>query len=173
MMEEASDENGRAMIKTLYMLIGPKGAGKTYIGTRIGQLTNITFLAVEPLWVKLQPGEDGWQMVAATIAELFRENDKIMIESLGAGKAFQAFYAALTRQYIVKMIRVRTDLTTCLERVRKRSRQEHIPVSEEQVALYNALAATVVYDWAAVIDNNGPATDAEILALISALAKDG
>jgi shikimate kinase len=35
--------------KTLYFLIGPKGAGKTYIGTRVDRATEISFIRVEQL----------------------------------------------------------------------------------------------------------------------------
>lgn len=37
--------------KILYMLIDPKGAGKTYIGTLINQHTDIPFIRVEPIWL--------------------------------------------------------------------------------------------------------------------------
>lgn len=32
------------MRKVLYILIGPKGAGKTYIGSKVNQKTTIRFL---------------------------------------------------------------------------------------------------------------------------------
>lgn len=154
------------MVKTLYMLIGPKGAGKTYIGTFIGQRTTIRFLPVEPIWLALKPGEDGWQTVAAMIDDLFVHYDNVMIESLGAGEPFQHFYAGLAERYVVKLIRVHADLDTCLARVRKRNQANQIPIPEERVTAYNKIAAAVVYDWAAEIDNNGPATDEAILAMI-------
>jgi hypothetical protein len=37
------------MNKTLYMLISPKGAGKTHIGTLINQHTEMVFIKVEPI----------------------------------------------------------------------------------------------------------------------------
>ena len=44
------------MMKTLYMLIGPKGAGKSYIGRLVSQRTDIRFLRVESIWLTVQPG---------------------------------------------------------------------------------------------------------------------
>ncbi|MCB0190197.1 MAG: hypothetical protein KDE31_38255, partial [Caldilineaceae bacterium] len=117
----------------------------------------------------LQPEEDGWQTVAALIDDLFVQYDNVMIESLGAGEPFQQFYANLAQRYVIKMIRVQTELDTCRERVRNRNRAHHIPVPEEQVAAYNKIAAAVEYDWAAEIDNNGPATEEAILAVIRRL----
>ena len=70
------------MNKVLYMLIGPKGSGKSYVGNLVDRNTDMAFLRVEPIWLSLQPGENGWQKVEATIEELFRTRDKVMVESL-------------------------------------------------------------------------------------------
>ncbi|GAB4237815.1 MAG: hypothetical protein Kow00121_64800 [Elainellaceae cyanobacterium] len=156
--------------KILYMLIGPKGAGKTYIGTLVNNHTDIRFLRVEPIWLSLQPGEDGWQKVEQTIDTAFASHDRIMIESLGAGEAFGKFRASLEKKYLLKMIRVYADLDECLARVKNRNSSDHIPVSDHQVKQYNQIATTVTYDWALEIDNNTPATDEAILAAIQTLA---
>jgi predicted ABC-type ATPase len=153
----------------LYLLIGPKGSGKTYIGTLVQQHTSIRFIRVEPIWLQLQPDEDGWKKVEATIDGVFRFNDEVMIESLGAGAGFQGLYQALAAKYPIRLIRVFADLDTCLERVRTRNSSEHIPVSDDKVVEYNRIAATVSYDWDLEIDNNGPAPDAEILTAIRTL----
>ena len=71
------------MSQTLYMLIGPKGAGKTTIGTLVHQHTDIAFIRVEPIWLSLQPGEDGWKKVESVIDDRFQTHDRLMIESLG------------------------------------------------------------------------------------------
>jgi predicted ABC-type ATPase len=155
--------------KTLYMLIGPKGSGKTHIGSLVSANTNIVFLRVEPIWLSLQPGEDGWTKVIETLHGLFAQHDEVMIESLGAGDAFRDFDSRLAGQYVIKKIRVLTALDTCLERVRTRSALNHIPVSDDKVVEYNQVAARVVHDWAGEIDNNGPATTAEIMTAIEAV----
>jgi shikimate kinase len=155
--------------KTLYMLIGPKGSGKTHIGKLVDRQMDIVFLQVELIWLGLQPGEDGWKRVEAAIDALFQTRDRVMIESLGAGDGFRGFHDSLTRKYSIKMIRVYADLETCLERVRSRSKLNHIDVSDDKVIEYNRVAATVKYDWALEIDNNQPAPDAEILAVIQTL----
>lgn len=155
----------------LYMLIGPKGAGKTYIGTLINQHTEIQFIRVESIWLNLRPGEDGWQAVEQAIDEAFRSHSKVMIESLGAGEAFAEFRAALEKKYTLKMIRVYTDLETCLERVKSRNSADHIPISDDKVEQYNQIAARVVYDWDLEINNNTLATDDEILAAIQTLLR--
>lgn len=160
------------MPRTLYMLIGPKGAGKSHIGALVNRHTPIRFLLVEPLWLSLQPGEDGWQKVEAAIDALFEAHPAVMIESLGAGDGFRAFHARLAQKYRIKMIRVMADLDTCLARVQARSRADHIPVSAEQVRAYNRLAAEVTYAWDLQIDNNHPQPEADLINAILALEAD-
>jgi hypothetical protein len=36
---------------------------KTYIGSQVNKNTDIKFLRVEPIWLKLAPGENGWERV--------------------------------------------------------------------------------------------------------------
>jgi shikimate kinase len=151
------------------MLIGPKGSGKTHIGTLVDRSTGICFLRVEVLWLSLQPGEDGWKKVEAAIDELFQVHDRVMIESLGIGEGFQAFYASLRKKYALRMIRVHASLDTCLERVRHRNRLEHIPVSDEKVMEYNQAAAGASYDWVLEIDNNRPLSDVALLRAIRSI----
>ena len=49
------------MKKQLYILVGTKGSGKTHIGMLVNQYTDISFLRVEPIWLSLGPGQDGWK----------------------------------------------------------------------------------------------------------------
>jgi hypothetical protein len=154
--------------KTLFMLIGPKGSGKTHIGTLAQQHTDIVFLRGEPIWLGLQPGEDGWNKVEAVIDALFQEHDKVMIESLGVGEGFSRFRTSLAEKYSIKMIRVYADLETCFTRVKARNNAEHIAVSDDRVAEFNQLASMVTYDWDLEI-NNEPASDEAIIGAIQSV----
>ena len=151
------------------MLIGPKGSGKTYIGTIVEKNTDIYFLRVENIWLKLNRNENGWTKVEEEIDMAFKSCDKIMIENLGAGDGFRHFYASLNKKYIIKLIRVLTDLNICLSRVMMRNNENHIPVSDEKVIEYNKIASQVDLDWDVEIDNNGPASESKILFAIKSL----
>jgi shikimate kinase len=159
--------------KVLYMLIGPKGSGKTTIGKLIGRHTDITFLHVEPIWLGLRPGEDGWKKVEAAIDTMFQTHDKVMIESLGAGEGFGGFHDSLEKKYPLKMIHVMADPDICLARVKSRNRVDQLAVSDEKVSEYNKIAAAVTYDWDLEIDNNSPASEAELLAAIQSIGTVG
>lgn len=157
------------MQKVLYILIGPKGAGKTHIGSKVHEKTAIHFLPVEPIWLKLAPDEDGWQIVEKTIDQLFQQHHEVMIESLGAGAGFDRLHSSLRKKYTVKLIKVSADLATCLNRVKNRGNSNHIPVSDEKVQEYNQIAAKVDHPWDAIVDNNALAADEEILKVIASL----
>lgn len=150
-------------------MVGLKGSGKTHVGKVVSQNTDIVFLRVEPLWMSLASGEDGWDRVEREVDRVLSEADKVMIESLGGTPGFDRLYANLTSKYSVKLVRVSADQETCLDRVRSRNNDEHIPVSDEQVIEYNKLASQVVLDWDAVIDNNVPAKDEDILQVFKDL----
>jgi shikimate kinase len=157
------------MGRLLYILVGPKGSGKTYIGSRIEQLTGVKFLRVEPLWLQLAEGEDGWGRVEREIDKLFHQHDKVIIESLGAGDGFNRMYATLKDKYEVKLVKVETNLDECLRRVQSRDSADHIPASDDKVREYNRIAASVDHPWDGILDNNGPATDEDILQAITSL----
>lgn len=145
------------------MLVGPKGSGKTYIGSLIGKMTDIVFLKVEPVWLKCKPNENGWKKVEDEIDRSFESCNSLMVESLGAGAEFQKFFLSLKAKYDVRMVRVYADPDACLNRVRTRCNSDHIAVSDDKVEKYNRIASQVEFDWALEIDNNGPASPAEIL----------
>ena len=151
------------------MLIGPKGSGKTHIGTVVNRHTDIVFLRVEPIWLSLEPDEDGWQKVEAAIDELFQKQEKVMIESLGIGEGFGKFRASLAEKYSIKMIRVYADLETCFTRVKTRNNAEHIPVSDDRVTEFNKIASAVTYHWDLEINNNEPISDEELMEAIQSI----
>lgn len=157
------------MSKTLYFLIGPKGSGKTFIGTHVHNNTNIHFLRVEDIWLGLQVNEDGWQKVLESINECFAKYDKVMIENLGAGDEFQSFLSILQGQYQTRIIKINTDLSLCYKRVKERSHSNHIPVSDDKVKEYNEIASKVTLDWDLVVDNNGSQHVDSILEKITSL----
>ncbi|MCC5645659.1 hypothetical protein LC607_22480 [Nostoc sp. CHAB 5824] len=160
-------------MKTLFILVGPKGAGKTHIGTLVNAHTAIKFLPVEPIWVDyLQSGakdRDGWDIVEEEIDRVFESNDRVMIESLGAGEGFARLHESLKNKYQIKFIKVKCALDKCLERVRNRDSTAHIPISADKVEEYNKIVAQVSYNWDQVIDNNALASDLEIIKAIQAI----
>ncbi len=149
--------------------MGPKGSGKTHIGSLIEKNADVVFLRVESIWLRLKKNENGWKQVVKAIDLAFRHNDTVMVEHLGVGNEFHRYLQTLRGKYRVKMIHVFADPALCLERVLNRDSRRHIPVSDDRVAEYNRLALQVTFDWDLEIDNNGPASEENILSSIRRL----
>lgn len=151
------------MKKNVIMLIGPKGSGKTHIGTVLGKMTGVKFLRVEPIWLGLNEGEDGWALVESAIDDSLKHTNIVIIESLGGSQGFERLRCNLERKYTLRYVRIVASLTVCLERVRTRNSRDHIPVSEENVEAYNRIAAEVTLPWDFELRNDPPLTDKMIL----------
>ena len=160
---------GELSVKCLYFLVGPKGSGKTYIGSLVGKRTDIHFLRVEDIWLSLRTGENGWLEVEKAIHRIFAREEKIMIETLGAGDEFHRFLTSLQANYRIKMIRVWANLDLCFYRVKNRNSDDHISVSDDKVKQYNEIAFKVKFDWDLEIKNDGLLSDDAIIEKIENL----
>jgi ATP-dependent protease HslVU (ClpYQ) ATPase subunit len=160
------------MKKTVIMLIGPKGSGKTHIGLVLEKKTDIPFLRVEPIWLSLPAGQDGWCEVKRAIHDHLVENDMVIIESLGISDGFKRLHHNIEQKYAIKYVRIMASPETCLERVRNRSKSDHIHVSEEEIEQYNRIAVQVNLPWELEILNDPPLSEVEIIALISRIRQD-
>ncbi|MDH4070225.1 MAG: shikimate kinase [Ignavibacteria bacterium] len=161
------------MTKTVVMLIGPKGSGKTHIGTVVEKRLGIKFLRVEPIWLGLSNGQDGWSVVEKNIDSCLRDVDMVIIESLGGSEGFERLRANLSSRYAIRYVKVAAPLEVCAERVRNRDSTCHIPVSDDKVDAYNRLAARVSLPWSRVVTNDPPLSEDEICATIHSIQQGG
>lgn len=160
------------MTKTVIMLIGPKGSGKTHIGTVLEKLNGVIFLRVEPIWLQLLAGEDGWAVVENAVDGSLVESDVVVIESLGGSAGFEGLRQNLEDKYCIKYVRVVAPLDVCAERVRSRDSKDHIPVSDDKVDEYNRVAASVSLPWDLELANDPPLSDDAILESIQRIQQD-
>lgn len=151
------------MEKTVFILVGLKGSGKTYIGSLIENHTDVKFIRVESIWLGLRQGDDGWSAVEAEVKAQLKKHPRVMIESLGGTPGFSRLTSSLQSVGKIRFIHVICSMDKCFHRVKTRSSSDHIPVSDDKVKKYNQIAETVVLDWALEIDNNGPARPEVIL----------
>lgn len=161
-----------AASRSVLVLVGPKGSGKTYVGTLINKELGVPFLRVEPIFLEnlrksrlagTALDEEGYAKVLAEVASVLSHESRVIIESTGASEAFPAFLNALRSSYQVTLVSIRAPLERCLERIRSRDQQLHVPVSDDRVAEIDARAAVVRLPWDLEIDNGGPASAEVIL----------
>jgi len=162
-------------MKTINILIGLKGSGKTYIGQLLQSEYNIPFLRVEDICLKIKADRDVFDK--EYISETFNLNEKeirhqlqsvneLTIESTGAASEFDLMLKNLEKDFIVRLIKINTNPLICLQRVKSRDLKAHIAVSDEKVIEINKLAAQKSYTYDLIISNEDK-SDEDILNELS------
>lgn len=142
--------------KTIILLVGPKGSGKTYLASRLEEELGIAFVRVEPIWLALaeeiRPGstsfdDEGQARVLNAVKAALADHSAVCLESTGTAPWLQRQLTDLMAICDLKLIKVEAPLSLCLDRVRRRDATQHIPVSDERVAEINDIAAKVDLPW--------------------------
>lgn len=150
-------------MKTVYILIGSKGSGKSYIGRLLSERLAIPFLMVEDIFLKIKtenPLEDqdyisrGYRNVEGEIRQLLSVFDELTIESTGIAAQFGEMVVNLKKDFSVKLIKVYTDPELCQRRVRFRNPSGHVPVSDSLLNEINMLSEKMSYDYDLILNNN-------------------
>lgn len=162
--------------RVLLLLVGPKGAGKTFIGDILERHLGLAFLRIEPIFLGILRREPelegielerrGFQAVLEKLDELAHSREVLCIESTGTARTLPELLAALRRRFEVRLIRVRSPLDVCLERIRSRDASLHIPVSDDRVMEINEIAARVELPWDLEIDNSDLQEEAAIVQAV-------
>lgn len=150
-------------MKTIYILIGLKGSGKTHLGELLSEKMKIPFLRVENIFLKLNtqdPLEDqnyistGYKNVEIEIRNRLSKDDQLIIESTGIATQLNDMIENLKNDYVVKLIKIDSDPELCLGRIKTRDQSKHISVSDDQILKINKLAGEASFNFDLVIDNN-------------------
>lgn len=167
--------------KRVIALVGPKGAGKSTIGSLLGERLGVHFVRVEPLILDLRAclGADhpelerqGFALVLSAITDALAEHDAVCFESTGASRHFSWLLSELEQLAHVLFVRVVASREQCAVRVRSRDSSVHIPVSDDRLEEINAAASLVSLPWAAEIDNSGPFNPTRVLTIFGTLLQD-
>lgn len=132
--------------KIIYLLIGQKGSGKSFIGTLMEKEFGIKFIRVEDWAKKIKKDRDVdneaylkqvFEKIENGIRGSLTDKDKIVFESTGLTEHFDLMLESLRRDFQVTTIGVYADSTTCLKRVKSRDQEIHINISDDQVLMIN------------------------------------
>lgn len=161
------------MNKRLIILVGPKGSGKTYIGSLVLEKLDVEFFRVEDVWLKLKENrfsdnymQTGYLKVEKEIHRKFKETNRLIIETTAADNESIKFINRLKNYFIVKLIKVNTSPRICLKRIKTRDQSNHVPVSEDRLEEINrkSIMADLRFD---LVINNDDLSNEEILETIS------
>lgn len=149
-------------MKTIYILIGLKGSGKTHLGVLLSERVKIPFLRVENIFLRLTTDDPlgdqnyistGYKNVELEIRNRLTKDDRIIIESTGIATQFNDMIESLKNEYIVKLIKIESDSELCLKRIRIRDQTNHVAVSDDQIMKINKLSREVSFNFDLIIDN--------------------
>lgn len=166
---------------TVVVLVGPKGTGKTHIGSLLERSNphQIHFVRVEAIFMRIQKEEPTadmshladlcYQETAAEVASVLSKHQKgvAVLEVTGVAPQLPSLTETLQSRHNVRFVQVKTPLDACLKRVQERDASQQVAVSEERVSHINQLAAAVEYPWALVVDNTSFRSDSELLELFA------
>ena len=132
--------------KIIYLLLGPKGSGKSFIGALMDQNFGIPFVRVED-WAKtikkkrdILDGHyirDVFETIEKGIRKTLLDKDTVVFESTGLSTPFDMMFENLKKDFNVVSIGIQANDDLCLERVRKRDGSIHIAVPDEQLRQIN------------------------------------
>jgi len=168
--------------KLVYILVGPKGSGKTHIGSLLEKEIGLKFLSVEKLGLENIPKSKltGYELEKEGFHHEEREIDRILtladalsFEATGSSEYFYTVLDRLRTKYEVKLVKVFSPLATCYHRINQRGPSDHIPVSEERIKAINEKAAKVELSWALTIDNSRQPTDKQIISIWNSTFSQG
>ncbi|MEN8117332.1 MAG: hypothetical protein ABFS16_10155 [Bacteroidota bacterium] len=133
--------------KEIFLLIGQKGSGKSFVGKIIEKEFGIKFIRVES-WIKnIKKGRDVYdekyikhslEMIENGIRQEINKTDKLVFESTGITKYFDRMLESLKEDFRVTTIGIHADSKICLNRVKTRDKTIHINISDNQVITINA-----------------------------------
>ncbi len=163
--------------KRIYLLIGAKGSGKSFIGTLIDKHFGIRFVRVED-WVKTLKRNDSliddnyleqvFRTIEAGIRSELLTSDQLVFESTGLTQYFDQMLKSLQGDFQIVTIGVQADLETCLKRVKKRDQSIHIDFSDKEVNEINLAVLNANRQTDFEIDNRDM-TETDLLSAFQAI----
>jgi shikimate kinase len=132
--------------KTIFLLIGPKGGGKSFVGGLFEEYFDIPFIPVEDWLIKSSKGKDfrdeshlqaSFETIESGIRENIRHQDKLVFESTGLSQHFNKMLNNLHKDHKVVPVFIYAGMHRCLQRIRKRDQDKHIYISEEDIIEIN------------------------------------
>lgn len=172
-MSERENADRQSLRKHVYILVGPKGSGKSYIGCVLEKHYGITFLPVERLLLDhvrqnrlpASPlNKDGFDIEEEAIHRILERESAVISEATGSSSHLQGFLENLGGLYDLKLIRIHCPLDICFSRVKGRKTKDHFRVTDEQLRRINKESASIEFDWDLEIDNSGPASNQDIIS---------
>ena len=164
-------------MRTLVLLVGPKGAGKTRIAAMLADVFGAHAVPVEAMWVerlsRVPRGEgeaartwerEGFDAVIDRALAALDQNEVVVLDTTATSEHTPHVLARLAASGALVVVRVTAALASCTSRALARDAAGQIPTSPERLAAINEVAARVSLAFDASFDNEGPWRELEARA---------
>ncbi len=159
--------------RTVYVLVGPKGAGKTHLGRLAERELGIRFIDVEAIALAhLEEAQDNsyalYERVEDEVARLLAKASEVMLEVTGASPGTGMLFENLRPRYVLRLIQIVAPIETCLARVEARDSSSHLASTPELVREVHrrSIAADFPYD---LLLENPPASEPDLIEAIQSI----
>lgn len=167
---------------TVLILVGLKGAGKSFIGKTLEKSLPIKFILIESIFLDLMQKfphlqgaeleQAGFTKVLKTLDDFALNHPVLCIESTGTAPTFPEWLDALNQGFKVLLIQVKAPLETCNQRVLNRDGSIHIPVSVSRLREINERSLTVNLPWDLKLDNSEFQAEADFVQAVRQLLQE-
>ncbi|MDN5210599.1 AAA family ATPase [Fulvivirgaceae bacterium BMA12] len=149
--------------KKIYILIGPKGSGKTFIGNLLSSHFSMPFLPVEAIALKLKNERnydndtyilEVFEAIEKAVRKCLVQGDEIIFEATGLTDAFDKMLLRLQGDFNVKLIKIITRPEICLDRIKTRDNTQQIKMADNDIQAINSLSMDKTFVFDGEIDNN-------------------
>ncbi len=148
--------------KTIFLLIGPKGCGKSYIAQLMSKEFSIDYVNVEQFAKDVKKDQhiddnsylkEVFKTIESGIRNVMNEKNRIIFESTGLSENFDSLLENIDRDYKVVTIGVYADNDTCFRRIQERDPNIQIDLTQEQLEEINLLIKEKNIETRFQIDN--------------------
>lgn len=166
-------------MKKLYLLLGPKGAGKSHISALMEKEWNIKFFRVEDIWLELDqanlPATEriklGRQRILTGLEKLFNTYSSVSIESTGTSVNFEIFVRELRERYQLVLVKVTANTKTCMTRIKNRDLGQHVNYAPKELMRLDKIARELEFGSDLVI-NNDDVSDKNLKEIIETVVEN-
>jgi shikimate kinase len=155
------------------VLVGPKGSGKTTIGSILGRQPGVHFLDVERIAKEVlastgnQITEDyarrAFEAIVATVQSIEHAHRVVVLETTGASDATPTLLDGLRQRHDVRLVRIRAQAATCEARIATRDASRQIPVPHGMILEMHRRTEALSLPWDLEITNDPPLDEPAVL----------